>query len=426
MKKFAVLIDADNTSQNTIEPILEEVAKYGIASVKRIYGDWSNDTLKNWKDKLLPNAITPVQQFAYVAKKDATDMKLVIDAMDLLYAGELDGFCIISSDSDFTPLASRIRESGLLCYGFGKKNTVDSFVNACDRFFYVENLFSEPKTDINNLPVQDRKSEQKESNQIENIEETVEIDANILNLFYKAIKDNSDDKGWANLGGIGSYINSVKPDFDTRNYGKQKLSDLVRCMPVFEIKLQNSQLLVKKFSFRQFNVCVQTILNDQQVLNAGHGWAFLSDIAKIIKQGKLKELQLEHLTESEIEAKIKCIHTNIIEFSKDKKKIRNFNEKGVSESTTQTEDIQSKQPIKNIMNEVITLSVLYETIDRYSNIRTGWANIRSVETALKKEIRFNFNTQKYGKQNFLELINSMPSLDTKTMCRERYVKIIKR
>lgn len=322
MKKFAVLIDADNTAQSTIEPILEEVAKYGIASVKRIYGDWSNDTLKNWKDKLLPNAITPVQQFAYVAKKDATDMKLVIDAMDLLYAGELDGFCIISSDSDFTPLASRIRESGLLCYGFGKKNTVSSFVNACDRFIYVENLLSE-STDINHLPVQNTKS-----NQVKNSKEIIDIDidTHILNLFYRAIKDNSDDEGWASLGGIGSFINSVKPDFDTRSYGKQKLSDLVRCIPVFEIKSQNSHLLVKKFSFRQFNVCVQTILNDKQVLNAGHGWAFVSDIAKIIKQDKLKELQLEHLTESEIEAKIKCIHTNIIEFSKDKNKIRNFNE----------------------------------------------------------------------------------------------------
>ena len=134
IKKFAVLIDADNTSAHAIEPVLEEIAKYGIASVKRIYGDWSMENLQTWRDKLLPNAITPVQQFAYVKQKDATDMKLVIDAMDLLYAGDLDGFCIVSSDSDFTPLVSRIRESGLTVYGFGKQNTVNSFVNACDRF----------------------------------------------------------------------------------------------------------------------------------------------------------------------------------------------------------------------------------------------------------------------------------------------------
>lgn len=122
-KKLAVLIDADNSSVNSVESILEEIAKYGIASVKRVYGDWSSDTLKKWRDVLLPHAITPVQQFAYTKGKDATDMILIIDAMDLLYSGALDGFCIVSSDSDFTPLASRIRESGLIVYGFGRSKT---------------------------------------------------------------------------------------------------------------------------------------------------------------------------------------------------------------------------------------------------------------------------------------------------------------
>ena len=142
-KKLAVLIDADNSSINSIESVLEEIAKFGIASVKRVYGDWSSDTLKNWRDVLLPHAITPVQQFAYTKGKDATDMILIIDAMDLLYSGALDGFCIVSSDSDFTPLASRIRESGLMVYGFGRKKTPEAFKKACDKFIFVENLVEE-------------------------------------------------------------------------------------------------------------------------------------------------------------------------------------------------------------------------------------------------------------------------------------------
>ena len=147
-KKLAVLIDADNSSVNSVESILEEIAKYGIASVKRVYGDWSSDTLKKWRDVLLPHAITPVQQFAYTKGKDATDMILIIDAIDLLYSGALDGFCIVSSDSDFTPLASRIRENGLSVYGFGKKSTPEDFKKACDKFISVENLIIEEKEDI--------------------------------------------------------------------------------------------------------------------------------------------------------------------------------------------------------------------------------------------------------------------------------------
>ena len=147
-KKLAVLIDADNSSINSIEPVLEEIAKFGIASVKRVYGDWSSDTLKNWRDVLLPHAITPVQQFAYTKGKDATDMILIIDAMDLLYSGALDGFCIVSSDSDFMPLASRIRESGLMVYGFGRKKTPEAFRKACDKFIYIENLEIEEKEDL--------------------------------------------------------------------------------------------------------------------------------------------------------------------------------------------------------------------------------------------------------------------------------------
>ena len=228
-KKFAVLIDADNSSISAIPSVLEEVAKYGIASVKRVYGDWSSDTLKNWREVLLPHAITPVQQFAYTKGKDATDMILIIDAMDLLYAGALDGFCIVSSDSDFTPLASRIRENGLSVYGFGKKKTPEAFKKACDKFIYIENLISDSdlkniedeflsestaKKIVETLKATDRKEAIQPKERI--IPESV--DRATLNLIYKAVKDNSDDSGWAYLGLVGGYINAVKPDFDTRNY----------------------------------------------------------------------------------------------------------------------------------------------------------------------------------------------------------------
>lgn len=257
-KKFAVLIDADNSSINAIASVLEEVAKYGIASVKRVYGDWSNDALKKWRDVLLPHAITPVQQFAYTKGKDATDMILIIDAMDLLYAGALDGFCIVSSDSDFTPLASRIRENGLSVYGFGKKSTPEAFKKACDKFIYIENLLAdieikqqeedEPiniqpkKTLTSDKPLENKSVPQNKENS--DIPES--MDRATLNLIYKAVKDNADENGWANLSMVGQYISAVKPDFDSRNYGRAKLSGLIKTLNLFETKIEMSQMYLRK------------------------------------------------------------------------------------------------------------------------------------------------------------------------------------
>lgn len=256
-KKFAVLIDADNSSIHAIASVLEEVAKYGIASVKRVYGDWSSETLKKWRDVLLPHAITPVQQFAYTKGKDATDMILIIDAMDLLYAGALDGFCIVSSDSDFTPLASRIRENGLSVYGFGKKSTPEAFKKACDKFIYIENLISE--NELKNAeedeisPVQDKKnlesaknSELKSSTAPKENPAAEMMDRATLNLIYKSVKDNADENGWANLGMVGQYISAVKPDFDSRNYGRAKLSGLIKTLNLFETKIEMSQMYLRK------------------------------------------------------------------------------------------------------------------------------------------------------------------------------------
>ena len=264
-KKLAVLIDADNSSVNSVESILEEIAKYGIASVKRVYGDWSSDTLKKWRDVLLPHAITPVQQFAYAKGKDATDMILIIDAMDLLYSGALDGFCIVSSDSDFTPLASRIRESGLIVYGFGRSKTPEAFIRACDKFIYVENLIEEqervvsniePNFEPNDLTVKQNNKQnavQKDETVLsettinsDDKRDTSVIDRATLNLIYKAVKDNTEDNGWANLSIVGQYITAVKPDFDSRNYGRAKLSGLIKMLNLFETKIEDSQMYLKK------------------------------------------------------------------------------------------------------------------------------------------------------------------------------------
>ena len=256
-KKFAVLIDADNSSIGAIPSVLEEGAKYGIASVKRVYGDWSSETLKNWREVLLPHAITPVQQFAYTKGKDATDMILIIDAMDLLYAGALDGFCIVSSDSDFTPLASRIRENGLSVYGFGKKKTPEAFKKACDKFIYVENLIVD--SDLKNIEEEylseptDKKLtetlktvEQKALTQSKEYSPPETVDRATLNLIYKAVKDNADENGWANLSMVGQYISAVKPDFDSRNYGRAKLSGLIKTLNLFETKIEMSQMYLRK------------------------------------------------------------------------------------------------------------------------------------------------------------------------------------
>ena len=189
--KLAVLIDAENAQPSIVDGLLAEIANYGTASVKRIYGDWTGPGLKGWKDVLLQYSIQPVQQFAYTKGKNATDSAMIIDAMDLLYTGNFDGFCIVSSDSDFTKLASRIRESGLLVYGFGEKKTPSSFVSACDKFIYTEVLRA--KIDESKQIVKKPSSELKQ-------------DAKLVSLLRNAVEASSDESGWAHLAPVGSNI----------------------------------------------------------------------------------------------------------------------------------------------------------------------------------------------------------------------------
>lgn len=221
--KLAVLIDADNAQPSIIEDLLVEVAKYGTANVKRIYGDWTSTKLRRWKDHLLEHSIQPIQQFGYTIGKNATDSAMIIDAMDLLYTQRFDGFCIVSSDSDFTKLAARIRESGLMVYGFGEQKTPSPFVAACDKFIYTEVLRPEEEAD-------DHASVRRQS--------TLDLKQNtkLVNLIRHAIEASSDESNWAHLGQIGSHIAKQSPDFDPRNYGYRKLGELVEAVKLFEIE----------------------------------------------------------------------------------------------------------------------------------------------------------------------------------------------
>jgi uncharacterized LabA/DUF88 family protein len=219
--KLAVLIDADNTQALIIEGLLAEVAKYGVASVKRIYGDWTSTNLRSWKDKLLDFAIQPIQQFSYTTGKNATDSAMIIDAMDLLYSENLDGFCIVSSDSDFTRLASRIRESGRKVYGFGEKKTPRAFVSVCDKFIYTEILHDHEDDEDDAKPAAKKTREFK-------------VDRRLINLLRNTVDDLADDSGWAYLGGVGQKITLRSSEFDPRNYGFRKLADLFRAIPQFE------------------------------------------------------------------------------------------------------------------------------------------------------------------------------------------------
>jgi uncharacterized LabA/DUF88 family protein len=217
--KLAVLIDAENAQPSIVDGLMVEIANYGTASVKRIYGDWTDPGLKGWKDVLLQHSIQPIQQFVYTKGKNATDSAMIIDAMDLLYTGKFDGFCLVSSDSDFTKLASRIRESGLLVYGFGEQKTPTPFVAACDKFIYTEVLRSKTEEGKSIIKKSSRELRQ---------------DTKLVTLLRNAVEASSDESGWAHLAPVGSNIAKQSPDFDPRNYGYGKLGELVSATKLFE------------------------------------------------------------------------------------------------------------------------------------------------------------------------------------------------
>lgn len=219
--RLAVLIDSDNTTASLTTELLEEIAKYGTPTVKRAYGDWTTQNLVGWKEELLRHAIQPVQQFAYTRGKNSTDSALIIDAMDLLYAGSLEGFVIVSSDSDFTRLATRLRESGMTVYGLGHRKTPAPFVAACDRFIYLDLLSKEPQASAQRASAD---------------EEPTPPVPDLKPILSTAISSTSKDDGWSNLSGVGSYLIKSHAAFDPRDYGHTKLGELVRSESYVDVK----------------------------------------------------------------------------------------------------------------------------------------------------------------------------------------------
>ncbi|MFI5138662.1 MAG: NYN domain-containing protein [Sphingobacteriales bacterium] len=226
--RLAVLIDADNVPYANVKQMFEEIAKYGTPTFKRIYADWTKPTVSGWKNVLLQNAITPVQQYSYSTGKNSSDSAMIIDAMDILYSGKVDGFCIVSSDSDFTRLAIRLREAGMKVIGIGEKKTLIPFITACDKFIYIEILKEEePATEEEKKIRPSKKQGAKKTNPIN------KIDQELVKLLKDSIADIADENGWAHLGNLGSQILKKKPDFDSRNYGFPKMLPLIKSLNKF-------------------------------------------------------------------------------------------------------------------------------------------------------------------------------------------------
>jgi uncharacterized LabA/DUF88 family protein len=229
--KLAVLIDADNIPSAHVKEMMEEIAKYGNPTIKRIYGDWTKPNLAKWKNLLLENAITPIQQYGYTTGKNATDSAMIIDAMDILYSEKVGGFCLVSSDSDFTRLATRLREAGMKVFGMGEKKTPEPFIVACDKFIYIEILKGTSKEEI--IPGTVVETNKKD--------DTDKITPKILKLISMTIDDLGDDEGWAFLGDVGNLLQKKQPNFDSRNYGFQKLTPLIKSIDRFEIEERENQ-----------------------------------------------------------------------------------------------------------------------------------------------------------------------------------------
>lgn len=224
--RLAILIDADNIPFRSVKAMMEEIAKYGTPTFKRIYGDWTKPHLTGWKGVLLENAITPVQQYSYTVGKNATDSAMIIDAMDILYSGKVEGFCIVSSDSDFTRLATRLREAGMRVFGIGEKKTPEPFIAACDKFIYIEILKN----------VEDENDKEKKTLKGKKGEALQKISKNTISLIASSISDLADESGWAFLGEVGTLIIKKQPNFDPRNYGFRNLTSLIKSLSNFDIE----------------------------------------------------------------------------------------------------------------------------------------------------------------------------------------------
>lgn len=227
--RLAVLIDADNIPYKNVKGIMAEIAKYGTPTFKRIYGDWTKPTVSGWKNILLENAITPIQQYSYTQGKNATDSAMIIEAMDILYSGKVDGFCIVSSDSDFTRLATRLREAGMKVFGIGEKKTPQPFIVACDKFIYIEILSNPDAETDSEEAAQPKPGKPKQKAVVD------KVNKETLHLIASTISDLADENGWAFLGDVGNLVLKKQPNFDPRNFGFSKLTPLIQSHSQFEI-----------------------------------------------------------------------------------------------------------------------------------------------------------------------------------------------
>lgn len=238
-RKIALLIDCDNVSYKAIDGVLNELAKYGVVNIRKAYGDWKSPHLQGWEEKLHPFAITPIQQFSYTSGKNATDAAMIIDAMDLLFSTGLDGFALMTSDSDFTPLVMRLLTSGLKVYGFGAKKTPEPFIKACSQFIFVENLIKKESS-------KEEKSEASNLNSQKMPRNELRMDTWLVRLLRTAVEQSIDDDGWSHLARVGQYI-SNNTSFSPVNYGYKKLGEIIQVSDLFvlEMRNHNTQMYLK-------------------------------------------------------------------------------------------------------------------------------------------------------------------------------------
>lgn len=235
--RLAVLIDADNVPRNSMKAIMEEAAIYGTPTIKRIYGDWTSPNVGAWKSLLLENAVTPIQQYSYTTGKNSTDSAMIIDAMDILYTTDVDGFVLVSSDSDFTRLATRLREAGKKVYGMGEKKTPQPFIASCDKFIYIEIIRESAKEEAAERKAQKKAPPQQSGSS--------SIPKKTIKLIALSLQDIADDEGFGALAALGNLLSKKQPDFDSRNYGYSKLSSMVQAIDRFEIRKDGSALFVR-------------------------------------------------------------------------------------------------------------------------------------------------------------------------------------
>ena len=239
--KLAVLIDADNVPYKNVKEMLEEISRNGTPTIKRIYADWTKPNASGWKNVLLENAITPIQQYSYTTGKNSSDSALIIDAMDILYSEKVNGFCIVSSDSDFTRLATRLREAGMMVMGFGEKKTPKPFISACDKFIYLVILNNTEESDPTETTEEQESTVTKKTEKSKRKKEPLsKLDFKTIKLITESINDLGDEEGWTFLGNLGSFIIKKKPDFDPRNFGFPKLLPLIKSIGKIEIDERES------------------------------------------------------------------------------------------------------------------------------------------------------------------------------------------